>query len=259
MTNDLRIEFAGLCLIVPREENGGTTGADVALLSARAVGGPEHSAVLLVLDHEGLRGTPHFTVTRGGSTSEYAGWFLRGDVKFVGDLGGWEAPEIDSLGKLRYIAKATKLVSEDVRPVTATVHLTHGRLESKEIAKLKIDYEWVEYDEDNMGKECRLYQEYRSEADRALWTLSCGRFPVQISFLSADGGREAVSVAKPLDEPIVISNLSAGAASSRGHFEIYYEMVDAKRRPAVVRGPSPAAGLGGDPPANPDECRPLRF
>ena len=244
------VEFAGLTIALVAKDK---KSASVVLPDARAVGGPEHAAVLLIKDVSGLKGAPDFTVTRPSDntrlTAEYAGWFLRGDVVFSGALDAFAA-DVSQTMDVRLIANAKNLVPVDQRPVTAQVSINYGKLGPSGVPLL-FDFHYKE-----LGVEKRVYGPGKEVTltERMLWDLGNLAVPFKISFMSPDGKHTVLTVPETVGEPLIISNLSGGAVKANPHFEALYVFGDGDRTPGIkrykVRG-----GAAEDIPDNPDECR----
>lgn len=251
----VKIEFAGLVVaVVPSAP----TLVNVALLDARSVGGPDHSAVMLVLDHEGLKGVPDFTITSrsagaGTEVGEYAGWFLRGDVTFAGDFAAFQAPRLDKTMDLKKVADATGLAPPNQRSISATVLLDAGQLTSGGFEAL------FDFKHDPGTGEERIYNQAITLSDRLICDLGDVTQPFKVSFTGKDGRHCVVTIADTVKEPIVISNLVGGAGNTTAHFEAYYELAPGTRKPWIVRYLADGTVMQFDWPDNPDECRTAKF
>jgi len=244
------VEFAGLVVAVlpPAKDL-----IDVLLLDARAAGGPQHSAVMLVRDVVGLKGSPDFTITRpsGDVTAqdEYAGWILRGSVEFAGNFAPFAAPDLAQTMDLKHIGAARRLLPANQRPVTASVRLTRGKLMSSGVSGL-FDFHYNEND--------RVYGRCNEVelTDRVKCDLGNVDAPFQVSFQGLDGTRTVVTIPETVGEPILISNLASGSAQLTHHFGAYYMIADNLRQPSIRSYPERCAEVRiWDFPDNPDECR----
>jgi hypothetical protein len=265
----VKVEFAGLVVaVVPP----GKDSVSVLLLDARAVGGPAHSSVLLIKDVPGLKGSPDFTITRPSSIKlcgpdgayhpdneeapEFAGWFLRGDVEFSGNLAPFSKPNLAKTMDIKRIGDARKLVPANLRPLSATVRLDKGQLSSSGVAH----YYDFHYFQD--GEKRRVYGPGNEVelTDRMSCDLGEIKGSFQVSFQGITGGRTVVTISDTadLDEPILISNLAGGSVKAGEHFDAYFVLADSKRTPSIKQYPRPEQ-VGVDIPDNPDECRAARF
>lgn len=257
----VQIEFAGLVVAAVPKDAMTAKKISVMLLDVRAVGGPEHSAVMLVKDVPGLRGVPDFTITRpsDGKTDpvEYAGWILRGEVEFSGGFDAFAAPDLAKTMDLKMVSGATDLVSPKRRPLTATVVIEAGKLRSSGTPH-HFDFLWL----DNatppadqriygLGKEVEL-------TDRMTWELGDVKESFQASFTRADGSRCVVTIPHDVGEPIMISNLVGGVGKGAPHFDAFYTLAVGTQTPRIQRY-NAITGVKLDPPENPDECRPATF
>lgn len=253
------IEIAGLAMAVQPK-----SGSPYILLpDARAAGGPEHSAVLLVEDHSGLIGAPDFAVTSAGDDTEFAGYFLRGDVIVEGN----EKPEADftNVMELREIADASRLLPPEQLPITARVRLDNCKL-SGHGSVAKLDFVYMEAGNAKYVYGGKDKPDFRPRVARGNVSLGTIAKLFKITFSSIDGARRVVTIdATNLKKDIVISNLTAGVAQGTPHFGTYYELMsDVKRRPRPEREglaqqhhsrQMTAVGHLDDFPDNPDECR----
>jgi hypothetical protein len=255
------IEFAGLVVaVVPPSKDR----VDVLLLDARAVGGPPHSAVMLVKDVPGLMGSPDFTITRPAShaagkkdTQEYAGWIIRGDLHFSGNLPAFSPPDLSKTMDLKKVGDATALVPVNLRPVSATIKLTNGLLKSSGRAEL-FDFPYIDG-----HQEKRVYEKCNEVelTDRLTCDLGDLTTPIRVSFRGTDGAQTIVTIpaSDELDEPIIISNLVAGSTQAGQHFDAYYTLANNKRTPRIKRYKRKCEDIAWDFPDNPDECRAAKF
>jgi hypothetical protein len=234
---------------------------------ARCVGGPAHSAVLLVDDHSGLIGTPDFVVTLPGAEVEYAGWFLRGEVQIEGNQRA-SSLAAGGLMDLKEIAAATELLAPDRLPITSRVRLNKCVLKSSG-QSTPLDFAF-----DVGGKKNYVYGKgqkprYRSTKSRGLISLGEIKDSFKIVCPAADGSQQVITIAaagkKGEKRKIVLSNLAAGAAQAAHHFDTYYELMrDPQRRPVPERKGFDVSSkvvitrdgpVITDWPDNPDECR----
>ena len=257
------VEFAGLTIALVPD---GKKSASVVLPDARAVGGPEHAAVLLIKDVSGLKGKPDFTVTGGSDgtvlTAEYAGWFLRGDVAFSGSFDKFAEPVLDKTMDVKKVADAKTLVPKNQRPATAQVLIDKGKLFSSGVPFLFDFLFKVGNDEGRVygpGKEVRL-------TERMTWDLGDLKAPFKISFTSRDGTNTVLTVPEAekekdeADKPLIliISNLVGGSVKANPHFDAFYSFcADGKRTPRIQRYKKEKDDqiVIDDIPDNPDECR----
>lgn len=257
----VNVEFAGLVVAaVPRDAMTAKK-IPVMLLDVRAVGGPEHTAVMLVKDVPGLKGVPDFTITRpsDGKTDpvEFAGWILRGDVEFSGGFDAFAAPDLAKTMDLKTVADAADLVSPGRRPLTATVMVEAGKLRSSGTPH-HFDFLWL--DNDIPPVEQRVYGAGNEVelTDRLTWELGDVKAAFQVSFTRTDGSRCVVTIPHDVGETIMVSNLVGGVGKGAPHFDAFYSLAVGTRTPHIQRY-NKATGMKQDPPENPDECRPATF
>lgn len=269
------IEFAGLCIGVNEP-----TRTRLLLPHTRSVGGPEHTPVLLIRDHVGLVGTPHFTVTLGKRLEEYAGWYIGGRVRLFGLNQKYELPDqseptetkyptwrsVKYLANLGEIADARELQDLELLPLAAEMSLEHGVLIPvgfNDVLRYNYEYEEKDRKGDKIKKTKKnVYQAPRLRADRAALRIPKVTAPFKISFTGPQGIPEIVTVNHTVKSRIVVSNLTAASAQAVSHMDTYYECVKGTRRPKVVqylpvkpkgyrkKGPEEK----DDYPYNPDEC-----
>lgn len=242
---DVQIEFVGLCLAVVSQN----AGVEVWMLDATAVGGPEHSATLVVPDHPGLTGVPDFVVA--DANHEFAGWTLAGEFGIGGRIDpANRAVDLAQTANLAEIAQVASVRGD--APVRARCRLPEGRLESTGKA-LSFNF----YYADPKSGDTPVYENPVTLTDRLALSLRVDG-PLRFRLPRAYGGDRAVIIGKPeklpLNIPIRIANVTAGVAKGAPHFEVYYEAVaDPSRRPKIRR--ITPVKPGTDIPDNPDECR----
>jgi hypothetical protein len=258
------IEFAGLCIGVNEP-----TRTRILLPHTRSVGGPAHSPVLLIRDHAGLIGTPHFTITMPDNLDEYAGWYLSGKVRMSGITEKYQPPDnspiqntlpktwrsVQYLANLRDVAGTNDLQDPEVLPLAAEMSLEHGRLEAVGFTdQLTYNYEYEIKDAQGKTKKKMIYPKPRLRAERAALRLSDVTAPFKFSFMASGGSPEIVTVDHTVTSRIVVSNLTAASAQGVSHLDTYYECVKAQFRPRVVRYLPNGKRSKDDFPYNPDQC-----
>ena len=254
MQAKVKIEFAGLVLAIVSSDK---KQVSMTLLDSTSVGGPKHSPVLLIKDHEGLRGAPDFTVTMASDGvkpgDEFAGWILSGEVQVSGTDAAPLTLNLGKTGDLKKVAGATVLAPSNERPISAMVTLTSGDVTSSGVEG-KFDFEFV----DAAGAKQRVYGSAQALTDRVTCDLTASK-PFRIRF-DSPSGRRVVTVAQDVGSPIIISNLVAGSGKATPHFDVYFEVPgDGTRQPTIKRVLASGALPQTDPPDNPDECRLMMF
>lgn len=245
-TVNVEFEFVGLCLAVVSKK---TSIVEICLLDATAVGGPEHSATLVVPDHPGLMGVPDFVVA--DASHEFAGWALAGQFSIGGRIDSTgSAIDLSKTADLHTIAE-TSAVSVDA-PVRARCALPRGLLKSS-----GSEHDFNFYYDDPLKGETAVYPRPVKLVDRLALTLKVDG-PLRFRIPRASGGERLIVISKPEElpasSPIRIANITAGVAKGAPHFEVYYEAVASPSRHPKIRRIVPKK-QGADIPDNPDECR----
>lgn len=264
---ELEVHFAGMCLLVTDG-----TSAKVMLPNPVQVQAASHDPVLIIRDHEGLVGTPDQSLTLPGSSTEYGLWSLKGrsirfesefdqtglDVELSAVPEGWVPPIPDNdnawssvlaLANVGEMAD-TQSVRQNLSPASTgpVVPIPFGRVralppheEHRRAARLSYKLKL------NGPPAVPM----RAMADRIAWTLPPTKGITRIVLTGRDP--VTIEVDGTIESPLMVSNVAAGACRDTGanHFDVYFEMVDAKRR-AFLSVEVPGAA---DEPHYPEICR----